>query len=171
MRVLVRLHRADARRSRSPACAEPPKLRYSISNCSIPALQGEVNGPQADEQDRLIRVSDQVRKALTQIRQFQFLDIAPVNAAAHASNLQACGGCDVRLCAEARGRSGHHRRGSKGLDLILNMNIYLRDVHTRAAHHRDERRFSRQYRRILVACDELSGAQPAARAELWRSRS
>ena len=26
---------------------------------------------------------------------FVFLDIAPVNVAAHSSNLQACGGCDV----------------------------------------------------------------------------
>jgi hypothetical protein len=25
------------------------------------------------------------------------IDIAPVNAAAHYSNLQACGGCDVQL--------------------------------------------------------------------------
>ena len=58
------------------------------------------------------------------------IDIASVNAAAHGSNLQACGGCDVQY-AQALGAdlvmTGVVQKVS---NLILNMNIYLRDVHT-----------------------------------------
>ena len=51
-----------------------------------------------------MRVSDQLRKGLAESGKFQLLDIAPVSAAARGSNLQACGGCDVQLGAEARRR-------------------------------------------------------------------
>jgi hypothetical protein len=37
---------------------------------------------------------------LTESGKFQLLDIAPVNAAAHGSNLQACGGCDVQYAQQ-----------------------------------------------------------------------
>ena len=94
------------------------------------SLQGEVDGPRTDEQDRLMRVSDQLRKGLAESGKFQLLDIAPVSAAAHGSNLQACGGCDVQYAQKLGADVAITGVVQKVSNLILNMNIYLRDVHT-----------------------------------------
>ena len=79
-----------------PAGADPPKLAVFDFELLDTSLQGEVDGPRTDEHDRLMRVGDQLRKELAESGKFQLLDISPVNAAAHGSNLQACGGCDVQ---------------------------------------------------------------------------
>src|SRR3981081_1459713 len=78
----------------SPARADPPKVAVFDFELVDTSLQGEVDGPRTDEQGRLLRAGDQLRRALAESGKFVLLDIAPVNAAAHGSNLQACGGCD-----------------------------------------------------------------------------
>src|SRR5712692_2038501 len=80
----------------SPARADPPKVAVFDFELLDTSLQGEVDGPRADEQRRLKDVAEQLRKALAEAGKFGVPDIAPVKAAAHASNLQACGGCDVQ---------------------------------------------------------------------------
>src|SRR5262245_62836126 len=80
-----------------PARAEPPKLAIFDFELLDTSLEGEMRGPQADERDRLIRISDQVRRQLSESGKFQLLDISPMKAAAEGSNLQACGGCDVQF--------------------------------------------------------------------------
>jgi len=80
----------------APAGADPPKLAVFDFELLDTSLQGEVDGPRTDEHDRLMRVGDQLRKELAESGKFQLLDISPVNAAAHGSNLQACGGCDAQ---------------------------------------------------------------------------
>jgi hypothetical protein len=94
------------------------------------SLQGEVDGPRSDEQVRLMRTGDQVRKALADSGRFTVLDIAPVNAAAHGSNLQACGGCEVALARQLGADLVITGTVQKVSNLILNINFYLRDVHT-----------------------------------------
>src|SRR3982074_1196041 len=79
------------------AQADPPKAAVFDFELLDTSLQGEMDGPRGDEQRRLIRASEQIRKGLAESGKFTILDIAPVNAVAHASNLQACGGCDVDL--------------------------------------------------------------------------
>ncbi|WP_372482597.1 DUF3280 domain-containing protein [Bradyrhizobium ivorense] len=112
------------------ARAEPPKVAVFDLEMIDTSLQGEVNGAQADEQARLARTGDQVRKALAESGKFRVLDIAPVNAAAHGSNLQACGGCDVKLAGEIGADLVMTGVVQKVSNLILNINLYLRDVHT-----------------------------------------
>ena len=80
-----------------PAAAEPLKAAVFDFELLDTSLEGEMKGPQADEQRRLRDISEQLRKGLADAGKFVVLDIAPVNAAAHASNLQACGGCDVEF--------------------------------------------------------------------------
>ena len=113
----------------APAHAEPAKIAVFDFELVDTSLQGEVDGPRAGEQRRLREAGDQLRKALADSGKFIVLDIAPVHAAAHASNLQACGGCDVK--AQQLGAdlaiTGVVQKVS---NLILNMNIYLRDTHT-----------------------------------------
>ena len=153
----------------APVHADPPKVAVFDFELIDTSLQGEVDGPRTDEHDRLMRAGQQLRRELAESGKFQLLDIAPVNAAAHGSNLQACGGCDVQLAQKLGADLAMTGVVQKVSTLILNINIYVRDVHTGRLDRRDERRPSRQYRRILVARDELSAAQPAARAQLRRA--
>ena len=113
-----------------PAAAEPPKVAVFDFELLDTSLQGAVKGPQADEQRRLKEVTEQLRKALTQSGNFVVRDIAPVNAAAQASNLQSCGGCDVEYAQKLGADVSITGLVQKVSALILNMNIYLRDVHT-----------------------------------------
>jgi hypothetical protein len=110
--------------------AEPPKLAVFDFEMIDTSLPGQFYGPQADEHDRLLRVGDLVRKELGESSKFQIVDIAPVNAAAHQSNLQACGGCDVKLAQQLNADLDITGVVQKVSNLILNINIYLRDVHT-----------------------------------------
>ena len=114
----------------APAAAGPPKVAVFDFELVDTSLQGEVDGPRPDEQGRLMRAGDQLRQALTESGRFVVLDIAPVNAAAHGSNLQACGGCDVQYAQQLGADLAITGVVQKVSNLILNMNIYLRDVHT-----------------------------------------
>lgn len=114
----------------APACAAPPKVAVFDFELVDTSLQGEVDGPRLDEQDRLMRAGDQLRKALAESGRFVVLDIAAVNAAAHGSNLQACGGCEVQYAQQIGADLAITGVVQKVSNLILNMNAYLRDVHT-----------------------------------------
>jgi Protein of unknown function (DUF2380) len=113
-----------------PAFADSPKVAAFDFELVDTSLQGEVDGPRADEQARLMRAGDQLRRELESSGKFQLLDIAPVNAAAHGRNLQACGGCDVQLAQRLGADLAITGVVQKVSNLILNMNIYVRDVHT-----------------------------------------
>jgi hypothetical protein len=114
----------------SSADADPLKAAVFDFELLDTSLQGEANGPQADEQRRLNAATEQLRKALAEAGEFVVLDIAPVNAAAHASNLQACGGCDVQYAEQLGADLAITGLVQKVSALILNMNIYVRDAHT-----------------------------------------
>ncbi len=114
----------------SPVHADLPKVAVFEFELLDTSLQGEVDGPRADEQRRLKEVTEQLRKALAEAGKFVVVDIAPVNAAAHASNLQACGGCDVQYARQLGADLAITGLVQKVSALILNMNIYLRDAHT-----------------------------------------
>jgi len=117
--------------SLTPAhAAEAPWLAVFDFEMIDTSLQGEVYGPRADERDRLLRTAEQLRKELGESGKFQILDIAPVSAAAHQSNLQACGGCDVKLAQQLDADLEITGVVQKVSNLILNINVYLRDVHT-----------------------------------------
>src|SRR5215813_9454393 len=61
------------------------------------SLEGAVRGVRPDEQERLARLSDQLRQLLRDSGRFSLIDITPIAREARASNLQACGGCDIQL--------------------------------------------------------------------------
>jgi len=117
-----------------PAYAEQPDSMTKVAVFDFElidtSLQGEVDGPRKDEQERLTRAAEQLRHAMADSGRFQVVDIAPVTGAAHNSNLQACGGCDVRLAERVGADVAISGVVQKVSNLILNMNIYLRDVHS-----------------------------------------
>lgn len=110
--------------------AEPPKLAVFDFELIDSSLDGEMYGPRADEHDRLLRSGDQLRKELGDSGKYRMLDISPVNAAAHQSNLQACGGCDVKLAQQLDADFEITGVVRKVSNLILNISVFLRDAHT-----------------------------------------
>ena len=110
--------------------ADPPKLAVFDFEMIDTSLEAEMRVKRPDEQARLLRVGDQLRKELGDSGNFQILDIAPVNAAAHQSNLQACGGCDVKLAQQLGADLEITGMVQKVSNVILNINVFLRDAHT-----------------------------------------
>ena len=110
--------------------AEPPKLAVFDFEMIDTSLPGEVYGKRSDEQERLTRVGDQLRKELGESGKFRILDISPVNVAAHQSNLRACGGCDVKLAQEIGANLEITGVVQKVSNLILIITVHLRDVST-----------------------------------------
>ena len=111
-----------------PARADPPKVAVFDFELMDTSLQGEVNGPRSDEKDRLMRAGDQLRKAMAESGKYVIVDIGPVNAAAHGRNLQACGGCDVQYAQQLGADLAITGVVQKVSNLILNMNLYVRDT-------------------------------------------
>jgi hypothetical protein len=92
------------------------------------SLDGEMNGPRADEQQRIVQISNELRAKLGADDRFRVVDMAPVEAQAHAVHLQACGGCDADLAAKLGAKLAITGTVQKVSNLILNMSIYVRDV-------------------------------------------
>lgn len=109
---------------------ESPKVAVFDFELADSSLEGEKNGPQKDEQARLILISDQVRKGLAGSGKFAVVDISPVNTAAHNSNLQACGECDVDFARKLGADLAITGVVRKVSTLILSLIIYVRDART-----------------------------------------
>src|SRR5260370_16986543 len=91
------------------------------------SLEGAIRGARADEQERLARLSDQLRQLLRDSGRFSLVDITPIANEAQASNLQACGGSDVRLARRIDAELAITGTLQKYPKLILTTNIYIRD--------------------------------------------
>jgi hypothetical protein len=92
------------------------------------SLQGATYGPSVEEQERLAWLGSELRKRLVQTGRFEVMDIAPLAAKALAGNLQSCGGCDVQLARELGAKLAITGWVQKVSNLILNMNIAVRDA-------------------------------------------
>jgi hypothetical protein len=114
----------------SAHAADPPRLAVFDFEMIDSSVEGEMHGKRKDEQQRLMGVGDQLRNELGESGKFRIVDIAPVNAAAHQNHLQACGGCDAKLARELGAELYITGVVQKVSDLILNINVYLRDAQT-----------------------------------------
>jgi hypothetical protein len=113
----------------SAVLADPPKLAVFDFELIDTSLPGEFYGSKAEEA-RLERISEQLRKELADSGKFQVLDISPVRDAARHSNLQACGGCDLKLAGQLGADLAITGLVQKVSNLIINLNVYVRDVKT-----------------------------------------
>ena len=114
----------------SAASADEPKTAVFDFELIDSSLQGEKDGQRADEQARLLRAGDQLRQGLADSGKYVLIDIAPVRAEAHNANLQACGGCDVQFAQKLGADLAITGTVQKVSNLILNMNIYVRNART-----------------------------------------
>jgi Protein of unknown function (DUF2380) len=99
----------------SVALADSPKLVVFDFELIDTSLPGEFYGS---------------KPALADSGRFQLLDVAPVRDAARHSNLQVCGGCDLKLAGQLGADLEITGMVQKVSNLIINLNIYLRDVKT-----------------------------------------
>lgn len=82
----------------------------------------------AEHVARLALITDRLRTRLAESGRFSIVDIAPVVTQARASNLQSCGGCDVKLASEVGAEIAVTGMVFKISNLILNMTIFVRDT-------------------------------------------
>jgi hypothetical protein len=112
----------------APASADPLKAAVFDLELVDTSLEGEMLGASEVEARRLAMLSERLRNALATSGAFEVLDMAPVRAEAANRNLQACGGCDRHLAAELGADIAVTGIVHKVSNLILNINLYMRDV-------------------------------------------
>jgi hypothetical protein len=110
------------------ACAAEPKIAVFDFELVDTSLEGATYGPRADQQARLTRLADQLRDRLAKSGRVDVVDIAPVEAQAKAETLRTCDGCDARLAREIGAQFSVIGWVQKVSNLILNMNIVVRDA-------------------------------------------
>jgi len=115
-----------------PACAELRTVAVFDFELTDTARQDQLAPHNAEHVARLALVSGELRKKLAESGRFTILDIAPIAAAAHAANLQSCGGCDITLARSLDADYAITGMVYKVSDLILNMMIFIRDTRTGA---------------------------------------
>src|SRR5262245_29101861 len=115
-------------------CGEAVAERVAVFDFELidTSLEGEARSTRADEQARLVHVSEQLRQRLAESGRFTVVDIAPVASAAKAQNLQFCGGCDIDLAKRVGADLAVTGTVQKVSNLILNMTIYVRDASSNA---------------------------------------
>jgi hypothetical protein len=79
---------------------------------------------------RLAWLGNELRRRLTQSGRAEVVNIAGISARAHASNLRACGGCDAAFGSELGAKYSITGWVQKVSNVILNVNIVVRDVET-----------------------------------------
>jgi hypothetical protein len=117
-----------------PLPAQAAALRAAVFDFELvdTSLEGEMMGKSAVETARLKMLSDRLRDALAASGTYEIVDIAPFREEAFRSNLQSCGGCDRRMARELGAEVAVTGVVQKVSNLILNINIYIRDAATGA---------------------------------------
>jgi len=128
MRFTIMLALALAATPFAAGQAEP--IRTAVFDLQLvdTSLEGEMNGASEVESRRLAMLSERLRAALAASGRYELVDIAPVQEAARQQNLQSCGGCDRRMAAELGADLAVTGFVQKVSNLILNINLYVRDV-------------------------------------------
>lgn len=94
------------------------------------SVEGEIMGKNPDETRRTAALGEQLRQAFEQAEGFELVDMAPVTEEAARRSLQSCGGCDVTLAEQVGADWSVTGTVQKVSNLILNINVYVRDVDT-----------------------------------------
>jgi Protein of unknown function (DUF2380) len=107
-------------------------LRAAIFDFSLDdtSLQAQMSGLSAGDLSRLNHLNAQLRTLLTESGRYQPVDMAPVEAEARASNLDACGGCAITMASKVGAQVAVTGLVQKVSNLILNINVTITDVAT-----------------------------------------
>lgn len=112
------------------AAKEPlPTAVFSFSFDDT-SLQGEMQGPEAAEQHRLVALDAELRAMLVGSGCCSMVDLRGVEKQAQEIDPRTCNGCDVDLAVKAGARLSVSGWVQKVSNLILNINVVARDVAT-----------------------------------------
>lgn len=96
------------------------------------SLEGEVSGANPLEQQRLQLISDLLRSKLRETGRYRLVDTAPARAAIEAAGyLHGCNGCEADIAHSLNAELAISGTVQKVSNLILNINLYVRDTATR----------------------------------------
>jgi uncharacterized protein DUF2380 len=110
--------------------AAEPKIAVFDFELVDTSLEGATYGPRADQQTRLVQITDQLRDRLAKSGRVFVIDIGSVAARAKAANLRTCDGCDADFANQLGADFAVSGWVQKVSNLILNMNIIVRDAKT-----------------------------------------
>ena len=95
------------------------------------SLEGEMKGKNAAEQRRLVLISEFLRRKLRLSGAYMVLDMSPAaKAVTEAGHLYGCNGCEAVIARTLGAEVAITGTVQKVSNLILNINIYMRDVTT-----------------------------------------
>ncbi|MFQ5764001.1 MAG: DUF3280 domain-containing protein, partial [Rhodospirillales bacterium] len=96
------------------------------------SLEGEIRGTNPAEQKRLRLISDLLRRQLAASGAYVVIDTAPAAAAIGAAGyLYGCNGCEADIARSLGAELAFTGTVQKVSNLILNINLYVRDVTSR----------------------------------------
>ncbi len=113
------------------AQAEEPKATTAVFDFELfdTSLEGEVRGRNDSELQRLRMISELLRRLMRESGRYQLVDLAPAAAEIEAAGyFRGCNGCDVAIARELGTALAVTGVVQKVSNLILNINIYVRDV-------------------------------------------
>jgi hypothetical protein len=112
----------------SSAQAAEPKVAVFDFELVDTSLERPTYGPRPDQQERLARAGNQLRDRLAKSGRVAVLDIAAVARQAEAADLRTCGSCGAKFARELGADYSVVAWVQKVSNLILNMNIGVRDA-------------------------------------------
>jgi hypothetical protein len=116
-----------------PGAAAPPKLALFPFELVDSSLQGEKQGLDPADRARLAMIEDQLRTALAASDRYQLIETAPAaDAIEAAGRLWSCNGCELAIARKLGADLALVGWVQKVSNLILNLNVVVRDVGTRA---------------------------------------
>lgn len=117
----------------APARADEGARKAAVFNFELidTSLEGEMSGEQKAQTDRLVLISDYLREKLAESGKYIIVDTAPAAAAIEAAGyIYDCNGCDADIARSLGAEIVFTGTVQKVSNLILNVNIYTRDVAT-----------------------------------------
>jgi len=113
--------------------ADPPRLALFPTELFDTSLQGEVQGIDPADEARLALIDRELRAGLESSGRYRIVDTAPAAAAiARAGYWRSCNGCEAAIAAGLGADLALVGWVQKVSNLILNINVTIRDVATRA---------------------------------------
>ena len=91
--------------------------------------------PTGADKARLSHLSDMLRQLLTDSGKYKMVSTDPVRAKAQSEDLRSCGGCADDYARKLGAKLAVTGQIQKVSDLILNINVYIKDVESKAPEH------------------------------------
>lgn len=112
-----------------PAHAEPKKIAVFNFDLIDDSQEGEMNGVRADETQRLILISEELRRLMKADGRYELVDMTPIAADIERLRpMYKCNSCEDALARKVGADYLMIGTVQKVSNLILNLNLFVRDV-------------------------------------------